>query len=259
MISLFKTVLLMSFFLNGQAVLATPQSDASLIVERSQNLVWKETLRQTLKKSFVTVYFRPISGRGISIADQDRFIELVPDEDIAPYLDRLRSRAVEYYLSVYTTEQLAAIAIVLRADEDATMEEILSDAYNQRFALALEQARASAQSSGSDDPLVIGLEELIVQLNALSATLEGDGAEAIAQDFAQAIGHLFALMGYADEITRIEVEPTNPVTVAAIKTDGVLRFANPVQRQTLLRQLSGSETTGGVRFIKPPADGTEPN
>ena len=257
--NLFKLLLLTSLWLSGQVALATPQADASFIAQRNQDPAWMKTVRQMLKESFVTVYFRPISGHGVKIANVDQFIELIPDEDIAPYVDRLMSRTVEIYLSVYTPEQLASIATVLRADEDATVEEIFSEEYQQRYAAALEQARSNAHSSGSDDPLVIGLEELTVQLNAVSAMLKGGGAERLGQDMALGIGSLFTVMGYSREITKIEREPNNPVTIAAIKADGVLRFANPVQRQTLLRQLSASKNTGGIRFIKPPATSPETN
>ena len=257
--NLFKLLLLTSLWLSGQVALATPQADASFIAQRSQDPAWLNSVQKSLKSAFVTVYFRPISGQGIKIANSEKFIELIPDEDIAPYLDRLISRTAEIYLSVYTPEQLASIATVLRADEDATVEEIFSEEYQQRYAAALEQARSNAHSSGSDDPLVIGLEELTVQLNAVSAMLKGGGAERLGQDMALGIGSLFTVMGYSREITKIEREPNNPVTIAAIKADGVLRFANPVQRQTLLRQLSASKNTGGIRFIKPPATSPETN
>lgn len=254
MSTLFKLLLLTTLLISGQATSATPQADASFIVQRNSNPAWMKIVHRKLKEAFVTVYFKPISELGVEIAEIEQFIELIPNEDIAPYVDRLTSKTVEIYLSVYTPEQLASIAAVLRADENATMEEILSEEYQRRHAVALEQARTNAQPSGSDEPLLVGLEELTVQLNAVAATLEGDGGEAIVQSMALGIGSLITLMGYTREITQIEQNPDNPVTIAALRADGVLRFANPVQRQTLLRQFSDSERTGGIQFIKPPAN-----
>ncbi len=216
-------------------------------------------VHRPLKEAFVASYFKPISGLGVEIADIDRFVDLIPDEEIAPYVNRLKSKTVELYLSVYSPEQLASIAAILRADKDATMEEILSLEYERRHAAALEQARTSAQPSGSDDPLVIEIEESAVQVNALATTLEGGGGEAIGRSMGLGLATLFTVMGYSREIAQIEQKPDNPIAIAALRADGILSFANPVLQKTLLRRFSPSERTGGIQFKKPPVKRTQSN
>ncbi len=249
---LFKIFLSTMLLLNGQSALATPQADASYIVQRNMDPDTLEFVRRHLKSAFVSVYHRPLSELGIEIADIDRFIELIPEDDIAPFVDHFLSQTAERYLLIYTPEQLSSIAALLRADESATMEEILSEEYRQRYADALGKARAQAVPSGSDDPTVIAAEELIVQLEAVNAIFEDGGAEAFAKNMAASIAPLFILVGYGHQIGQLQRELDNPVTLSLLETDGVLLFANPVQRQALLRQLSAPESTGGIRFLKPP-------
>ena len=146
----------------------------------------------------------------------------------------------------------------MRTNEDATTDEVFNGELERKALIALEQARSTAQSSGSDDPIVIALEELIVQINGLALFAE-DSAERIGQEIGITVGSLFRVVAYGQEIAQIEFEANNPVTIAAIKTDGVLRFANPVQRQNLLRQLSPSEPSGGIQFVRPLGDSTDQN
>ncbi|WP_170775280.1 hypothetical protein [Ruegeria lacuscaerulensis] len=246
-----KIILLLSFTLGWQACLASPKEDARLVARRSIDPEILSSVEALLKKQFVDVYFKPLSQRGIKINDIERFADLIPDEDVAPFLDRMMSQTVENYLTLYTPEQLSLIATIMRNDDEATLEEIRSEQYRQQYILALEQSRSTAKKSGSDDPLTIGLEELVVQLDTVAKLLEGEFATNFAQDFASGIGFVFILVRFNQEIARIEREFDNPVTIAALNGNGILKFANPVQKQTLLRELSASEDTGGVRFIRP--------
>lgn len=249
---LLKTLLLLSFALSGQAGLASSRDDARLIVQRGVNPEFLDFIEHKLKGQFVGVYFKPLSGQGISISDVERFTDLIPDEDVTPFVDRMLSQTVENLLSTYTPGQLALIATIMRDDKDATLQDILSEQYRQKYILTLEQSRATADRSGSDDPIVVGLEELIVQLDAMTELLNGDSGKALVQEFAIGVGQIVTLFSFNQEIARIERELDNPVAVAALKADGILKFANPVQKQTILRELSASESTGGIRFLKPP-------
>ena len=245
----FKALLCAAFLCAGQTALATPQSDAKLIAQRSTD--WS-SIAQDLKKAFVQVYFRPISKQGVEIADEDKFAALIPDDDIAPYIRKLAEKGVENYLKLHSPERLAMIAAILRADEEATVKDILDEENQQRSLAALEKARAEAVPSGADDPLTLEIEEITVRLKAFYEMLEGKGSEQMLQDLAFALRFATDIISYAMEIQQREVRANNPVTIAAIKTNGVLSFANPVQRQTLLRQLSGPKREFGIQFKKPP-------
>lgn len=256
--SLLKPLLLAALFLCAQGALATPQADANYIAQRSLNPTALKDLKRVLKEPFVAVYFRPLSELGIEIADMDRFVDLIPDEDIALVLERYMSRTAQKYLSTYTPEQLAALAALLRADPDTSMLEILSEVYQRKLTAALEQARTEAKPSGLDDPRVKELEELSVQLNAFNALLDDDVTFFLAPDTAaSSIAALLSLGGYKRDVAQLHRKLNNPVTMTAIREDGILKFANPVQRQTLLRQFSVSDNTGGARFVKPPSRNTE--
>ncbi|MEX3015337.1 hypothetical protein [Gymnodinialimonas hymeniacidonis] len=236
---------------SGQVALANPQADAILIAQRAQTPDWLETVQQTLGDALVDAYFAPIAGNGIEIADRDRFRALIPEEIVARYVEFLEQRSVDTALEVYTPEQLATIAAVLRADPDATPAEIFAEDYQQRHEAALIEARSNAVASGSDDPLVLELEEVAVRMNALSAMLEDGGGEALGQDLAFGIASLFSMAAVANQLAQSEVEADNPVTFAAINERGVLRFANPTHRQTLLRQIAPSTSGGGIQFVRP--------
>lgn len=250
--SLLRATVLLAFFLYGQVALASPQADARLIAQRSLDPELLEFTKRKLKERFVDVYFKPLSGQGIEIKDAKRFVELIPDKDIAPFLDRMFSQNVENLLQIYTPEQLASIATIMRADEYATLHDVLSEEYQRDFLVALEEARSTAERSGSDDPVVVGIEELFVHLKALTETLKGESGKALAQELAVGVGQIFALVSFNEEIGQIERDIDNPVTIAALKANGILRFANPVQRQSILRENSVSDGTGGVRILKPP-------
>jgi len=261
MSSLVKTFLLTTLLLSGPVALATPDADARYIAQRNLGSAKLNAVQRVIKESFVEVYFRPIKKLelGIKIIDKERFIDLIPDEDVAPFLDQYLAQSTESYLKLYTAEQLSSIATLLRADENASMEEILSEQYRAKQTIALEQAHARAQASGSDNVLVTGLEEIIEQLDAIDTLFDSDSGEGLAQVLAEGVAPIFTLIGYHTQILAIQRKADNPVTIAALKADGVLRFANPVQRQTALRQLSAVENAGGIRFIKPPVRGSDQN
>ena len=251
-----KVLSLSMLLLSGHVTWATPQADARFIAERELDAFWTSKIEDALRSYFVAVYFKPISGRGVVIADEEAFRRLIPAEDIAPYLDDLVTRIAPTYLAVLNPEQLATMAAILRADKEATVAKILSNAEDRKFAVALEQARAKKNKSQSNDPTIAHLEELTVQMEAFSLMIEDGGAELIGQSLALGLAPLRAMDVYHRSIMKIEKPAQNPVTLAAIKTNGVLRFANPVQRQGLIRKLSKSEGTGNIRFIRPPVSKT---
>lgn len=259
MLRLLKPLLIVCLPLNGQMAFATPQDDARFIVERGQTTAQTQTFEDYLRKAFVTVYARPLSEFGIEIADTDQFMALIPDTDIAPYVERMTAEYIETYLSVYTPEQLAVIATLLRTDENATLKSIIEQENRQRYAAALAQAHADFPQSGSTDPLVIGIEEMTLQLDVFNTLFDDDGAEQLAQGIGRGMSILFTLMRYDREIKSLQPARDHPVTIAALKANGVLAFSNPVQRQTLLRQLAPPTTTGGIQFIKPPATSAAQN
>ncbi len=247
----FKSLLMIVLLLGCQAALATPREDATYIVERNLGPEAMDHIRGMLKDQFVEVYFVPLSGRGIEIADRDAFAELIPDEDIAPFLERFLSQSVETYLSIYTPEKLTALAALLHADEGATLEEVITRYDQQRYEAAFARLRTQATPTGADDPNANAMKEVTVRLEAIGVLLD---EEPLLHDIPASFGPIFTLLGFRHEIAELERDFDNPVTLAAIQTDGVLRFANPVQRETLLRQLSPPKNTGGIRFIKPPAN-----
>ncbi len=262
MLDFIKPALLFTLLFCGQASLATPREDALFIVQRSSSPAWDDRVDLMLREAFVATYFRPISGQSVEIADFDRFIELIPDQDIAPYVERMNSEMVEVVLSIYRPDQLVRYAAALRADENATLQDIFEAETQRRSAAELERARLNRQRSGSDDPNVIALEELVVELDATTALLQGETGENLAQSMAGSMKTLSMLMGFTREIRQIEQPPNNPVTIAALKADGILSFANPVQRQSLLRQFSTSENSGGsssILFVRPPTGAAHSN
>ena len=205
---LLKSLLLVVFFLNGPIALATPQADIDLIVERTFDQEWSDAAKRVVSSGFVPVYFQPLLELGgISIADSEKFAALIPDEIIAPYVNKLKAKQIDALVSIYSPEELAQIAQILRLDENATFADIFSEGHD---------------GTGSPSKhITFGLNVLVI-------------------------------IPLLEEIKETERELNNPVTIAALKTDGVLEFSSFTLRQTLLRQLSSSENTGSARFIKAP-------
>ena len=251
MTKFFKALFLAILLLSGQAALASPRDDANYIAQRDMNQDNLKFVRRFLKSAFAAVYTKPFAELGIEVIDEDKVIELVPDGDIAPYIDRLLLQKTEYYMSIFTPEQLALLAEKLRVNKDASLQELLSEKYRQELETSLEQARGTAPSSGSADPNDLALQEGIAQIRAKAEVL-ADNAELIGKSIGISIAPLLQLNAFGHEIARLHSELDNPVAIAALKMNGVLRFANPAQRQALLRQLSAPEETSGVRFLKPP-------
>ncbi|MEL6661165.1 MAG: hypothetical protein AAFR36_32260 [Bacteroidota bacterium] len=238
--------------LGGNAVSATPKTDAAYIVRRNLEPEVMETFERQLKNAFVSVYFKPLSKLGIDIIDWKRFSDLIPDDDVAPYIDRILSQTTTKYLSIYTPEQLTSLANLLRSDPNLSTSDIFDANFRQRYLNALEDARKQVTPSGSDDQRVIGLEETIVQLKAFTDTFDGEGAEEFAQAMASSVAPVILLLGASREIALLEREIENPVILSVLREEGILRFANPVQQQTLLRQLTNPKDESGIRFQKPP-------
>ena len=250
---LFKILLMIVLLAGGQSALASPRDDAIYIAQRRTNPEQQAALEGFLRDALVDAYFRPLSGPGIEIADKERFMELIPDEDIAPYMEHYFSHTVQNYLSIYDSEQLAALAGLLHSFEDTPVDEILSRDFQDRLQAALETRAPTPPISETDAPADIAVKELVVQLDAFVTFMDVYGTERFAQDFSVSIGSLVFLTHYGQEIRRLRPARNNPVTLSAIQADGVLQFANRVQQQTLLTELQGSEDTGGIHFIKPPA------
>ena len=244
----FLTVCLLS----GNVVLATPEADAAYIARRNLEPATLKSFEKQLKGAFVSVYYRPLSELGIDLIDRERFIGLIPDDDVAPYIDRVLSQTAKKYLSIYTPEQLASLASLLRTDSELTTKEVFDADIRQKYLIALEEARKQATPSGSENQMVVELEEMTVQLEAFVATFNDESIEAFAQDMASSIAPLFLFLRASHAIARLERDLDNPVTLSVLREDGILRFANPVQQQTLLRHLMPSKSVGGIRFQKPP-------
>jgi hypothetical protein len=221
----------------GHAAFATPESDARFIAQRQLGPEGLEACRGIFKETFAHVYFEPLAGLGIELIDQDRFAALVPDEDVAPFIDLLIAYAAENYLSDFSPAKLEAVATLLRADADVTVKEVLSRNYLEQQITALEQVQAE--------------EEFVAQLSAASMLMASIGEDPF-QQAGLGIRVMGALGSYAREIDQLEREIDNPVVIDGLKADGILEFANPVQRQDLLRQLTRSESTGGIQFIQAP-------
>lgn len=258
MTNFLKALFLTMLLLSGQATLASPRADANYIAQRDLDQDSLKFVRYFLKRAFAGVYTRPFAELGIEVIDEDQIIELIPDEDIAPYIDRLLIQKTELYISIFTPEQLAFLAENLRKDKTASLQELLSEEYRQELAAAREEARVTAPSSGPVDLHVQALEEWIAQVDAMTEVLS-DNTDLIGMSVAVSIAHIIQLNAYGHEIARLQRELDNPVAIAALKKHGVLRFANPVQRQALLRQLSAFEEKSGVRFSRPPSTNSGSN
>ncbi|SMX31087.1 hypothetical protein [Octadecabacter ascidiaceicola] len=264
MSSLCRAFILAVFLPSMQTAFAAPYADAQLIIQRSTGAEWDTLVEQTLRAAFVQAYFGPISDRSVRIADGEAFAALIPNEEVAPYEDQMRAVPLELMMHYYSADQLASIAAIMRIDETATLEDIKSNALSERAEAALAQARADAQVSGADDAATQELEALTAQLNAFSAMVESGLGESMAQDIGVGMGALTKLMSFSREISQLERHANNPVTIAAIETDGVLAFSNPVQHRSLLREITShpaaiasdegatAQETGGIRFIRPP-------
>ncbi|MFQ6546485.1 hypothetical protein AADZ90_000900 [Aestuariibius sp. 2305UL40-4] len=253
----FKIFFLILFMCNAHITLATPPSDASYIVQRVYDSSALRDLRYELKKRFVDVYFEPISGFGAEITDHDRFVDIIPDEDVEPYLDRFLAQSAVNHFTTYGPEKIALIAAVLRADESISVGEIFSTEYRRKTSKALEEARARTRPSDSDDPQVIALEELVARLHAIDKLFDDDGVPELFRGSSAAFADIRTLIRYHREIKRLRRELNNPVTIRVVEADGILEFSSLVQRQSLLRQLSDSEDTGGIQFVRPPTTSVE--
>ncbi|MEP3638725.1 MAG: hypothetical protein ABJN14_15850 [Paracoccaceae bacterium] len=239
--------------LGGNVVLATPEADAAYAAQRYFEPAELEALEEQIKDALVTVYYRPLSELGIDLIDRERFIDLIPDDDVAHYIDRILARTAEKYLSVYTPEKLAALAGLLRTDSELRTMDVLSDTMRERYLIALEEARKQTTSSGSENQLVLELEEKMVQLESFAATYGDEGLTGPFALFrAPSMVPLLLFGNTLHTIKHLEPDLDNPAILAVLREDGIFRFVNPVQQQTLLRQLEPSKNVGGIRFQKPP-------
>lgn len=251
MFMLLRTPILCVLLLSASTALASPRDDARYLVVRELDPETQNFIRGILNNAFAAVYSRHYTDLGIEIIDDDRFIALIPNADIEPYVDRFLQQRIDNYLSVYSPEQIATFANVLRLDPNASLADLWSEDYQRQHVAALKEARLRVPVSGSTDPEIMALEELVVQLDAVSTILD-ENAEEMGQQLAVSIAPIFTLVRYGHEIQRLQREFDNPVTRAALKADGILRFANPVQRQTIMRQLFAQEERSGIQFIRPP-------
>lgn len=255
----FKTFFL-SFLLLSAPLLASPEEDAALVVQRSFDTEAQDGLRALVRRSYVKAYFRPIenAGLGIEIADEDLFMSLIPEADVAPFEERFTSEMADHFVKYLPQEYLTAVAAVFRADERAALEDIQSDRFREDYSAMLDQARRDAPETTSDNAVLKQIEEVNHHLAALNLMIESNPEE-FADAMSFSLFFVFTPLRYEREIMQTEREIDNPVTIAAIQTKGVLRFANFTQRQSLLRQLLPNEAASGIQFVRPSKNNTANN
>lgn len=251
--SLIGLLLLALFVSNGQFALATPLSDAMFIAQRNVEKLSDTSIEKHLKEQLVQVHARPLLAEGIKINDAGRFAELIREEDIAPLKELYLSDIVERYVLTFTPEQLSVIASLMRENDTISFGQILSKDFAQQQAAALKQARASATPSGLDDPLILQAEQMVRKLNVLNELLQNERGGFMMEGIALAMSSAIGAMRVGREIDGLQRGIDHPVTIAALKADGVLGFANLVQRQSLLRKFAAPTRTGGVSFQRPPS------
>lgn len=246
--------------------------DVSLIAEREFGIHVRSAAEQTLNDAFVEVYFRPLHDLGVTIADREKFAQLIPVSDRSPYIEDVLGRMIEAYSNGFSSGQLAELSAQMREDPTANLSDIFAtqvptqagNIAERIYEDAIEQVASDLKGERNANPAQEALVGLLAGAQAAPEMWTDDdflrawGETLDSAQFAHAmvvdIGFEHLLEGFASEIRQIERPMTNPVTLAAIRTEGVLNFANRTQRQALLRQFDPAESGTGARFIRPPND-----
>ena len=240
--------------LGGNVVLATPEADAAYAARRFFKPAQLKVVEEKIKDALVTAYYRPLSELGIDLIDRERFFDLIPDDDVAHYIDRILELSAEKYLSIYTPEKLASVANRLRTDSELTTKDVLNEPMQQKYLIALEEARKQATTSGSEPS------ELVLQLKAFTATYGDErfkGFNNIVVAYLASLNAPFMApvrlsQDALNAIEGLEPDLDHPTILLVLREDGIFRFVNPVQQQTLIRQLEPKKSVGGITFQKPP-------
>ena len=240
---------------------ASKVTNAELVVARMESSGVFDRVDQRFRQAYVTVYFKPLEGRNVVIADADAFAALIPDEIVAPHVASFKEATTDLVLMMMHDTHLERLAAIFESDEQVTFQNIQNGALAARYDAALEALLSKTVRSQTDEAAIVALQEQRLRLAEFDAMMEDTRRNGAMGTLKSLVWSMGARLGVdAAQISNTRVGARNPVTLRAIETNGVLRFSSLVQRNALLRELRQTlngvaplapARSGGITFIRP--------
>ena len=222
-----RPVLILMLALLGTTALANSKNDAALFMSNFiDQRYWDDVHRRSeLRKP--RIYRRALLERNVTIADAERFQDMIPESAAAETVQRLKSHVAMFIIESYEPDHLSQIADFFRRPVGKKMLLIAKE--NNLFKKLHSQTRFRGPIDQWRDYL--SLQER-AHFGAFASTPAG-------QAFVNQTWAVRRALHYEiTEMARWPDPPLNrPYIVEILKVDGILRFPNPVTRQTLIREL----------------------
>ncbi|MEP1537363.1 MAG: hypothetical protein ABJQ34_15430 [Paracoccaceae bacterium] len=225
--------LVFTFFLIlfGPMANANQNGDANFFITYFvDDTIWDRAYR-AMKLRSPLFYRNALLERDVTIADRERFIELMPEDATKEAVQLIKSRAVELISEQYGAENLAEIAEFFRT---TTGKKMLNIARDEKLFKGLE----SLYSPGAIyHPMKQWSKHLsILEIARFNAFTNSPAGQVFIRDTVAIKKSVFIQIRSP---TRWPKPPLNrPYIVNIMTTDNVLKFPNRIARQSLIRELS---------------------
>jgi hypothetical protein len=229
-----KRILIFTLAIWGTTAIASPEDDADLFMSHFIDQKNWDMKNPLIYRKNVRRYSEPLRKRGVTIIDQSRFEQLIPEHATEDVLQQRKSHVAEIIIESYGAENLAQIADFFRTPFGQKMlliakEEKLFD----------RQLRSSLKR-GKNGPINRWRSYLspleLAHFSTFANTPSGQVFVKQTWKVRRSVHNEFWNPSHwpAPPLDR-------PYIVEIMKTDGVLKFPNRIVRQSLISELSNTK------------------
>lgn len=223
-----KRILILILALLGTTALANPKDDAALFMSNFIDQRYWDDVHRISERRKIRIYRDVLLERNITIADAERFQDMIPEIAADETVQRVKSQVETFIIESYGPDHLSQIADFFRLPFGEKMLAIAKDKHLFKN-LHRQTPRGGPIEQWWD---YLSLQER-ARFGAFASTAAG-------QFFVKQTWAVRRALHYEiTELSRWPDPPLNrPYIVEILKADGVLKFPNPVTRQSLIRELS---------------------
>lgn len=218
------------FAVLGTTAFADPEDDAEWFMSHfMEQRYWDSAYRIGLH-DLAKAYEQALSNRNITVEDFERFQDLIPHTASEDYVKRSKHEFSIIIIEHFGPDYLAEIASFFRTPLG---EEILAIENEQKFFSRLHFSEPWGGTLGIWKSNLSAMQ--VIEFSTFSSTPAGQFFMSQTLALRPKLRRSVFQRG-----TRPDPPLDRPYIIEITQTDGILRFANPIARRSLLNELSAS-------------------